>query len=294
MELERFLFIYNRDSGSNKVDVLLTELLPVYQEHGILLTPYCLNVGSKKDLLPLLQAGDFKGILISGGDGSINSVISFLLDNDIRLPIGLVPAGTCNDLANSLGLPKNAREAALVPLMRKTIMADIGRIDGKYFFFSSCAGGYFVPATYNTPTHAKRNIKQFAYYFKAATRFTAFKPFDLQISIDGKLHKFRALMFAFATGKQIAGFSNILNEASLKDGVLDLVIIEECSYLELPTILFNILKGQFVSQKYVQYFQGRHFHIDGPAELPVVFDGEEGDRLPFTIEIYEKSIELFV
>lgn len=294
MLLERFLFIYNRDSGSDKINELLAELLPIYQEHGILLTPFCLNIGSKSDFLPLLKEGDFKGILISGGDGSINSIIGFLLDSDIHLPIGILPAGTCNDLANSLGLPKNIREAAMIPLMRKTILADIGRVDDKHFFFSSCAGGYFMPATYNTPTHAKKNIKQFAYYFKAATKFTSFKPFDLAVSIDGNLHKFRALMFAFATGKQIAGFSNILNEASLKDGVLDLIIIEECSYLELPTILFNILKGQFVSQKYVHYFQGKEFHIDGPMELPIVFDGEEGNHLPFRIDIYEKSIELFV
>lgn len=294
MLLEKFLLIYNRKSGSDNINTLLTELLPIYQEQGIVLVPFCLNIGSKKDFLPLLYEGDFKGILISGGDGSIRSVISFLINHDIHLPIGILPAGTCNDLANSMGLPKDIMEAALVPLRRKKLSVDVGLVNGEHYFFSSCAGGYFMPATYETPAHAKKNIKQFAYYFKAVTRLTSFRPYDLHITVDGQLHKMRGIMFGFATGSQIAGFNNILNEASLTDGKLDLFVIGDCSYLELPRILFNIMRGQFVEQKYVRYFQGVDFHIDGPMNLPVVFDGDEGISLPLQVSIAPNHIELFV
>ncbi len=294
MVLERYLLIYNRASGSDNINSLLTEIVPIYQEHGIILTPFCLNIGSKEDFLPLLKNDDFSGVLISGGDGSIRSVISFLLDNDIDLPIGIFPAGTCNDLANSLGLPRNIKEAALVPLKGKKLAIDVGEINDESYFFSSCAGGYFMPATYDTPSRAKKNIKQFAYYFRAATRFTSFKPFDLTVSIDGTLHKFSAIMFAIATGSQIAGFNNILDEAELTDGKLDLFIIDDCSYLELPNIVFNIFRGQFSNQKHVRYFQAESFYIDGPMNLPIVFDGEKGGRLPLSIKVSNKSVRFFV
>lgn len=294
MILERYLLIYNRASGSDNINSLLTEIVPIYQEHGILLTPFCLNIGSKEDFLPLLKNNFFSGVLISGGDGSIRSVLSFLLDNDIDLPIGIFPAGTCNDLANSLGLPRNIRQAALVPLRDKKLAIDVGVINDTTYFFSSCAGGYFMPATYDTPSHAKKNIKQFAYYFRAATKFTSFKPFDLTISIDGTLHKFSSIMFAIGTGSQIAGFNNILDEAELTDGKLDLFIIDDCSYWELPNIVFNIFRGQFANQKHVRYFQAESFYIDGPLNLPIVFDGEKGERLPLSIKVSKKRVRLFV
>ncbi|MDD2370993.1 MAG: YegS/Rv2252/BmrU family lipid kinase [Firmicutes bacterium] len=294
MILERYLLIYNKASGSDSIDSLLTEIVPIYQEHGIILTPFCLNIGSKEDFLPLLKHKEFTGVLISGGDGSIRSVLSFLLDNDIDLPVGILPAGTCNDLANSLGLPKNIKEAALVPLKGKKLAIDVGVINDDTYFFSSCAGGYFMPATYDTPVSAKKNIKQFAYYFKAATKFTSIKPFELSIVIDGTLHKFSAIMFAIGTGSQIAGFNNILNEAELTDGKLDLFIIDDCSYYELPNIVFNIFRGQFANQKHVRFFQGESFYIDGPLNLPIVFDGEKGERLPLSVEVSKKRITLFV
>jgi len=294
MILERYLLIYNRASGSDSINSLLTEIVPIYQEQGIVLTPFCLNIGSKEDFLPLLKNSEFNAILISGGDGSIRSVLSFLLNNDIDLPVGILPAGTCNDLANSLGLPKNIKDAALVPLRGKKLAIDVGVINNDTYFFSSCAGGYFMPATYNTPARAKKNIKQFAYYFKAATKFTSIKPFDLSIVIDGTLHKFSAIMFAIATGSQIAGFNNILDEAELTDGKLDLFIINDCSYFELPNIVFNIFRGQFSNQKHVRYFQAESFYIDGPMNLPIVFDGEKGERLPLSIEVSKKRITLFV
>ena len=294
MILERYLLIYNRASGSDSINSLLTEIVPIYQEQGIVLTPFCLNIGSKEDFLPLLKNSEFNAILISGGDGSIRSVLSFLLNNDIDLPVGILPAGTCNDLANSLGLPKNIKDAALVPLRGKKLAIDVGVINNETYFFSSCAGGYFMPATYNTPARAKKNIKQFAYYFKAATKFTSIKPFDLSIVIDGTLHKFSAIMFAIATGSQIAGFNNILDEAELTDGKLDLFIINDCSYFELPNIVFNIFRGQFSNQKHVRYFQAESFYIDGPMNLPIVFDGEKGERLPLSIEVSKKRITLFV
>lgn len=292
--MKKYLLIYNRKSGSDHITELIADLLPLYQAEGILLVPFCLNMGSKRDFLPLLEKGEFSGVLISGGDGSIRSVISFLIRNGIFLPIGILPAGTCNDLANSMGLPRNLMDAARIPLKGKTLKLDVGLVNGTHYFFSSCAGGYFMPATYETPAHAKKNIKQFAYYFKAATQPAAFRPYDFQITMDGILHKMRGIMFGFATGSQIAGFSNILNEASLTDGKLDLFVIGDCSYLELPGILFNILRGNFTEQKHVRYFQGTSFRIDGPLNLPVVLDGDEGPALPLEVEIAPLHIEVFI
>lgn len=295
MKMKKFFLIYNKDSSSDNMSSILTDIIPAYQEKGIIVTSFCLNVGKKDDFLPLLKNDSYSGILISGGDGTVQSVISFLLRHGIDLPIGLIPAGTCNDLANSLGLPKNNKEATLVPLNNDIMTIDIGVVNKESFFFSSCAGGYFMPDnTDYSPNFFKKVIKKFSYYARAALRFNRFKPFELSISIDGELHKFKAMMFGIATGSQVAGFGNILKQAKLDDGFLDIFVIDDCSYLQAHRIIIDIIRGKFVEHKRVHYFRGTSVYIDGPNTLPVVFDGEEGDKLPLSVDISKARVRIFV
>lgn len=294
MDLKKVLLIYNRESGSDKIETLLPQMLLAYQKKGFLLVPFCLNISSKEDFLPLLKNESYSKILISGGDGTINSIISFLLTNNIYVPIGILPSGTCNDLANSLGLPKNIKKASLVPLKNKALPIDIGSVNDSHYFFSSLAGGYFTEMSYKTPTAAKKNLKQFAYYFKTATQFSSFKPFSLKASIDGNLVEKDVLMFALTTGKQIGGFKDIMHDASLVDGKLDLFLIKDCSYFELPSILFNVMTGQFTESKYVSHYQGESFYLEGAAEVPVVFDGDKGISLPLKVDILKENVSLFI
>ncbi|AMP21170.1 hypothetical protein AZF37_08370 [endosymbiont 'TC1' of Trimyema compressum] len=294
MDYKNVMLIYNREAGSNKIESVLPQMVLAYQKKGFLMIPFCLNISSKEDILPLLKNNNYAKIIISGGDGSINSIISFLLRIEIFVPIGILPAGTCNDLANSLGLPKNIKKASMIPLKNKTLPIDIGRVNNSHYFFSSLAGGYFTEMSYKTPTAAKKNLKQFAYYFKTATQFSSFKPFSLKATIDGQVIEKDVLMFAFSTGTQIAGFKNIIHDASLNDGKLDLFLIKVCSYFELPAILFNIMAGQFTESKYVTHFQGESFHLEGATDVPIVFDGDKGISLPLTVEVIKEKISLFI
>lgn len=294
MNYKNVMLIYNRESGSNNIENILPQMVLSYQEKGFLIIPFCLNVSSKEDCLPLLKKNYYTKIIISGGDGSINSVISFLIKNEIFIPVGILPAGTCNDLANSLNLPKNIKKSSIIPLKNKTLPIDVGRINHSHFFFSSLAGGYFAKMSYTTPTATKKKIKQFAYYIKTATQFSNFKPFRLKVTIDDQIIEEDVLMFAFSTGTQVAGFKNIIQDASLNDGKLDLFLIKAYSCFELPAILFNIIIGKFTESKYVSHFQGESFHLEGASDVPIISDGDKGISLPFTVEVIKEKISLFI
>ena len=294
MNYKNVMLIYNKEAGSNKIESILAQMILTYKKKGFLIIPFCLNTSPKEDILTLLKNNHYAKIIISGGDGSINSIISFLLKNEIIIPIGILPAGTCNDLANSLGLPKNIKKASIIPLKNKTLPIDIGRVNNSDYFFSSLAGGYFTEISYKTPTTVKKNLKQFAYYFKTAIQFSNFKPFSLKVIIDDQIIEKDVLMFAFSTGTQVAGFKNIIQDASLNDGKLDFFLIKVCSYFELPAILFNIMTGQFTESKYVTYFQGKSFHLEGAADVPIVFDGNKGISFPLTVKVVKEKISLFI
>lgn len=294
MSLEKVLLIYNRESGSNNIEHLLPRLLIAYQEEEAFLVPYCLNIGGSEALLELLEEQLFTKLLISGGDGSINSILSMILRNNIKIPVGLLPSGTCNDLSNSLGLSKKILEAGLVPLKNKVLAVDIGCINDEKYFFSSLAGGYFIDLAYTTNTLAKKGLKQFSYYLKGALKLWRVKPFPITFTVDGVEYNENCILFAFSAGSQIGGFKNILYNASLVDGKLDFFVIKKCSLFKLTTILFRIMTGDFTDHKYVSYFQGESFTVDGPENLLLVHDGELGKSLPLKVDILKKKIDLFI
>ena len=62
--MKKFFLIYNKDSSSDNTSSILTDIIPAYQERGIIVIPFCLNVGEKEDFLPLLQTGGFSGVLV--------------------------------------------------------------------------------------------------------------------------------------------------------------------------------------------------------------------------------------
>lgn len=292
--LKKALLIYNTESGSDQMASLLPLLIQEYQEKEILLVPYCLNITPLFKLKQLLMKEEYAMILISGGDGTVRSTLSFLLNNHFHIPVGIIPSGTCNDLANSLEIPKEIYEAARIPLKNNIEHIDIGHINGKDYFFSSLAGGYILQVAYNTPTQAKKNLKQFAYYLRAAFDLGNLKPYTLKFSVDNHYHEMDTLMFAFSTGSQVAGFKNIVHTASLHDGKLDFFVIKKCSILDLTTILFSIVTGKFTENEYVSYFQGKHFTLDGPSDLALTYDGDIGGHLPLTVDTLEQTMEFFV
>ncbi|MDP4093266.1 MAG: YegS/Rv2252/BmrU family lipid kinase [Bacillota bacterium] len=292
--MQKAILVYNTMSGNRSIPQNLNHILARFQEHGILLQPYRLYDEGWERLPQVLMNNDYSFIIASGGDGTLNSIVSILLKNDIRIPIGIIPAGTCNDLARSLDIPAKLDPCLDVILSGKLAEIDVGVVNENSYFLSTCAGGIFVSVSFSTNNELKKNFGSFAYYLKALSEVTNIKPFRLELQTENKKIEEDALLFLVLNGKHGAGFSNLIKEADLSDGLMDIVIVKNCSHIDLAGMFFKVLANDWLNNKNVTALKAKTCIVNSENEIPTTVDGEKGPGLPLSIRFLNKAIKVFV
>ena len=101
--MEKILLIYNPNSGKKNIASHLDKIVDIFESAGKLITLYRIDEKNRMSMEEIIQNGSFDGIVVCGGDGSVNSVASMILKNGVDIPLGIIPNGTCNDFSRSLG-----------------------------------------------------------------------------------------------------------------------------------------------------------------------------------------------
>ena len=165
-------------------------------------------------------------VLAWGGDGTINEVASALVFGDV--PLGIIPAGSGNGLATALGVSRQPARAIARALAVEPRRVDVGEIASR--FFVNVAGIGFdaeVAARFNDPGNHRRGAR--AYVALTARTFLTYQSRDYSITIDGESRRTRALLIVVANGTEFGNGILIAHGASVDDGVLDAVVVEERS-----------------------------------------------------------------
>ncbi len=291
--MKNALFVYNPISGGHKVPNELDYILGTFQKKGILVQPYRLIDANNDYLIGALKSGIYDFVIASGGDGTINFVANILLENDIKMPIGVIPSGTCNDFAKCLGI-NSLHESLNIILQGKTIFCDVGHINNSHYFLSTFAGGNFVDVSFSTNSELKKNFGPFAYYLKGLSEVTNIKSFDLKVTADEHIIEGKFILFLIVNGKQAAGFPNLLNDADFTDGYMDIILVKKCSNINLASIFFKVLSKESVNDKNVIILKARKCELTSKSPIALTVDGERSELFPAAIEFKNKVLEVFV
>ena len=116
--MQKALLIYNPYSGDRSILHQLDYILKKAQENQVILFPYRIDKNSNQ-FLTTLKLNQFDFVILSGGDGTLHTIINFFLKNNYQIPIGIIPAGTCNDFASSLQIPTSLEDCLKVILRVK-------------------------------------------------------------------------------------------------------------------------------------------------------------------------------
>ncbi len=291
--MKNALFVYNPISGGHKVPNELDYILGTFQKKGILVQPYRLIDANNDYLISALKSGIYDFVIASGGDGTINFVANILLDNDINMPIGVIPSGTCNDFAKCLGI-NSLNESLNIILDGKTLLCDVGHINKSHYFLSTFAGGNFVDVSFSTNSELKKNFGPFAYYLKGLSEVTNIKSFDLKVTADEQIIEGKFILFLIVNGKQAAGFPNLLNDADFTDGYMDIILVKKCSNINLASIFFKVLSKESVNDKNVIILKAKRCELTSKSPIALTVDGEKSELFPAEIEFKNKLLEVFV
>jgi len=287
------LFVYNPISGGHKIPQELDYILSSFQKNDILVQPYRMVDVNNEYLVSTLKSGMYDFVVASGGDGTINFVANILLENQIKMPIGIIPSGTCNDFAKCLGI-NSFSESINIILEGKTLECDVGYINNSHYFLSTFAGGNFVDVSFSTNSDLKKNFGPFAYYLKGLSEVTNIKSFDLKVVADEHIVEGKFILFLIVNGKQAAGFPNLLNDADFTDGYMDIILVKKCSNISLASIFFKVLSKESMNDKNVIILKAKKCELSSKTPIALTVDGEKSELFPVSIEFKHKLLEVFV
>lgn len=296
-KLRKALLVYNPKSGNsnlilNNFDLITTKLL----KKGIILTLYSINRDYDR-LIEILKNEKYDIVILSGGDGTLSRCLTDMYNENIEFPeIAIFPTGTSNDLAKSLNLGEKIEDWINNILNKKSKFVDFGLINGNKIFLSSYAGGLFTKVSYATDKGLKKTFGKTAYYITGIDELKNIKKFDLKMRIDDNEEiSEKAILYIILNGKNVGGFDELLQNANVDDGIMDILIVKNIENpLEISKILFDLFNGQLVNNENVRTLQAKKCVIEEVyEEIGVSIDGEEGKNEKVEIEFIRDKLKIF-
>ena len=220
-------------------------------------------------------------------------MVNGLAEQEYRPKLGIIPAGTTNDFARALHIPRDIGSAVDIITKGELIPVDIGRINDRYFI-NIAGGGRITELTYEVPSKLKTMLGQLAYYLKGMEMLPSIKPSEVSIEYDGKLFEGEAMLFLVGLTNSIGGFEKLAPDASINDGLFSLLILKKTNLAEFIRIATLALRGEHVNDPNVIYTQANRIKVHAKEKVQLNLDGEFGGLLPAEFENLYRHLEVFV
>lgn len=295
--MKKIQLIYNPYAGGREFPNLLDYMIKIFQEKGHEIHIYRTN--SRDDFRNFISredCQDYEGIIIAGGDGSVNLAVNALLHEKRDIPLGIIPAGTANDFASHLGIPMDLSEAIRSLSNLSVRQVDVGLVNNQYFI-NVCSGGLLTDISQKVDLGLKNNLGKIAYYLKGMQELPHFKSMKLKIESQEVNITDDFYLFLVLNGSGAGGFTKLGGDASIDDGKLDFVGFKAINMTQLPLIFSKILLGEHIKDKRVIYFQTRELRIerlgDDIVNLAADVDGEKGPQYPLNISVVPGRLKIF-
>ena len=294
--MKRARIIYNPTSGREAIRRDLVDILAVYEEAGYETSAYATTPEPNSAMMEAERAAKagFDLLVAAGGDGTINEVVNGIAPLDERPMLAIIPAGTTNDYARALSIPReDPLAAAKVILKGKAAKMDIGQANDSYFI-NIAAGGSLSELTYSVPSKLKSMYGYLAYVVKGAEMLTSIKPMDIHVKYDDGEFNGKSAMFFLALTNSVGGFEQIVPDAKLDDGKFTLLIVKTTKFAEILNLITEVLKGKHVNNPNLIYVKSEKVEVSSTKndKIMINLDGEYGGDAPVTFVNHKQHIDI--
>lgn len=277
MENKKLLLIVNPCSGKAKMRPALLGVVEIFAKADFDVTVYPTKEredATKK--VATLKEKDYDLIVVCGGDGTLNEVITGLMESEADIPIGYIPAGTLNEWSTGLGISKTIRQAAKDIVKGKEITLDIGQFGDKYFTYTASFGA-FTSASYSANQDVKNVLGQAAYFFEGIKSLGTIKPIHLKFECDDREIEGDFLFGAISNSMSVGGIVKFDQAAvQLNDGLFEVLLIKNpANVLGFQTIIDGIVKHE-LNRENLEFFRTKKISVTSDGALDWTLDGEHG------------------
>ena len=276
--LKRLLLIINPTSGRGMIKDYLLLIINELSLAGYEVVVY--PTKSKNDATnKMKEAKSYDLIVASGGDGTLNEVITGLIKANANTPIAYIPTGTTNDFATTLGIPKNIPRAVKLCTEGKIAPIDIGQFDERYFTYVA-AFGAFTDVAYETPQPRKNMLGGLAYLIEGLLKLPAIQSYKCRITYSGGVIEGDYIFGMISNSDSVAGIKNAFgNHADLSDGLFEVTLIRAPkNLLDIHRILTDFLNTTY-DPEYVVTLKTDRITVESEQDVKWTLDGEDGGVL---------------
>lgn len=293
---KKLLLIVNPRSGRAKMRTELLRVVETLSNGGYTVTVYPTKArGDATDCVCALREDEYDKIVVCGGDGTLNEVITGLMQSELHITLGYIPSGTLNEWSSGLGIAKSIPKAAKDITTGKKIQLDMGRFGDRYFAYTASFGA-FTDASYSAPQDIKNVLGQAAYFFEGIKSLGNIKPVHLKFKtkereIEGDF-LFGAVSNSMSVGAIVKFDESVVK---LNDGQFEVLLIKNPdNILKLQPIIDGILKRDFAKEG-IEFFTADSVTVTGGDGLSWTLDGEyaKGEE-EIVISNLHNAIELIV
>ena len=275
--MKNMLFVFNPRAGREQIKRHLMEILDIFSGAGYDIHVHATQKQGDAAEIVRRLGNRMHLIVCSGGDGTLNEVISGMMELRRTPLLGYIPAGSTNDFASSLKLPRQMGKAAEAIVKGKPFPIDIGTFCGDRHFVYIAAFGAFTEVSYQTSQDKKNRLGHQAYMLEGLKSLSAIRPCHMRVEWEeGTLEE--DFVFGMVTNTvSVGGFKGLVNQSvALNDGVFEVLLIR---MPRTPADLSNIVSYMFLKEQpneYVYKFKTSAIHFVSDGEVDWVLDGEFG------------------
>ncbi len=296
---KKLLFVYNPKAGKAQIRNKLSDILNVFARAGYEIT---IVPTLKHDDARVAVAGRREGydlVVCSGGDGTLDEVVTGIIQSGVRTPVGYIPAGSTNDFGGSLALPKNMIRAAEAIVEGRNFHCDIGSFrydDVDDVFVYIAAFGLFTDVSYETAQDMKNVLGHMAYLLEGMKRLSSIRSFHMKVSWEGNEAEDDFIFGMITNSMSVGGFKNITGKnVKLDDGLFEVTLIRQPrNPVELNNIMISLLDRN-INTDAMYCFRTAELVLESKEPVAWTLDGENGgSHTKVTIKNVCKGIDIRV
>ena len=276
MSEKKLLFVFNPKSGMGLIKNHLLDIVDIMVKAGYDPTVYPTQARGDATRKVKEDGANYDRIVCSGGDGTLDEVVTGLREADLHIPLGYIPAGSTNDFARTLGISNDMVKAAEIAVGEHIFPCDVGQFNDDTFIY--IAGfGLFTEISYDTPQELKNVLGHAAYILSAAKSLASIPNYLMQIEANGEVIQDRFIYGMITNSLSVGGFKGITGkDVQLDDGEFEVTLIKSPSNpIELNEII-GYLTGILHETKMVYTFKTNHIQVRSRASVAWTIDGENG------------------
>ena len=293
--MKKLLFVVNGHSGKGQIKNKLLDIIDIMIKEGYHVQVHTTQEREDATKVVREQAKYYDLVVCSGGDGTLDEAVTGMMQSEVRTPLGYIPAGSTNDFANSLEIPKDMIQAAKTAVLGVPFSCDVGEFNGDYFIYVA-AFGIFTDVSYATSQELKNALGHVAYILEGAKRLHTIKSYHMRVEYDGNEIEGDFLLGMITNSTSVGGFKNMTGtDVKLDDGMFEVTLIHKPkNIIELNTIIASLtnLKDE---TDLIDSFRADSVKFYSEEEIPWTLDGEfGGDHKEVQIKDHCKAVDIMI